>query len=185
MAKDTKKPNEPAPGPKSSAPAATQPKPADLEKLEVNKPSEEATLPQTSGPAGDNTRTLLAEPEPEPATVTLDPNGPTFEEWVRASYPPDKYPPAGYAEVSSPGLAAFRATGALPAPADDDDLGLLLEPDDEIVTVEVPQPEFTTVTATRTDTVRIGTEFYAFVKGKQLSVPTVILPHLQRTGLAG
>lgn len=34
--------------------------------------------------------------------------GPTFEEWTQAGYSPDKYPPAGYAEIPSVGLTAYR-----------------------------------------------------------------------------
>lgn len=35
-------------------------------------------------------------------------DGPTIEEWMKAGYPADRYPPFDYAEKPSPGLTAFR-----------------------------------------------------------------------------
>lgn len=54
----------------------------------------------------------------KPAEVVTAPelrqDGPTIEEYVRAGYPAKNYPPAGWAEKDSPGLAAFRAYQADP-----------------------------------------------------------------------
>lgn len=46
-------------------------------------------------------------------------DGPTIEEWVQRGYDPAKYPPAGYAEKTSPGLMRFKAGGpVIEKPAD-------------------------------------------------------------------
>jgi hypothetical protein len=42
-------------------------------------------------------------------------NGPTIEEWVKAGYRPEHYPPGDYAEKPSPGLDAYRAEQAAAA----------------------------------------------------------------------
>lgn len=41
-------------------------------------------------------------------------DGPTFEDYLKAGYKPESYPPDEYAEVSSPGLTEYRKSGALP-----------------------------------------------------------------------
>lgn len=44
---------------------------------------------------------------PAPAAAP-QPHSPTFEEYVAAGYLPENYPPAGYEEVPSDGLTAYR-----------------------------------------------------------------------------
>lgn len=46
-------------------------------------------------------------------------HGPTFEEYIAAGYPADKYPPQGYAERDSEGLRAYRAAVATRAESAD------------------------------------------------------------------
>lgn len=56
----------------------------------------------------------LAEQSEAGTAVALKPGGPTIETWVEAGYPPQNYPPDGWAETPSPGLTAFRETGVMP-----------------------------------------------------------------------
>ncbi len=51
---------------------------------------------------------------PPAPTGTLLAGGPTLEDYVAAGYDAATYPPQGYAEVPSPGLAAYRATATVP-----------------------------------------------------------------------
>ena len=55
----------------------------------------------------------------EPPALKTD--GPTLEEFVKAGYKAEDYPPAGYAEKPSHGLAAYRESllaGSTPATAE-------------------------------------------------------------------
>lgn len=58
------------------------------------------------------------EPEPQLNEQGLKLAGPTFEEFTKRGYPADKYPPEGWAEVSSAGLTAYRKEMADKAVAD-------------------------------------------------------------------
>lgn len=49
-------------------------------------------------------------------TKTLRAGGPTLEEWTERGYKAAQYPPAGYAEVDSPALRAFKEQGTEPEP---------------------------------------------------------------------
>lgn len=53
-----------------------------------------------------------------PLVENLREDGPTLEEWVKAGYRPEGYPPVGYAELPSPALEAYKATkiGQPPVP---------------------------------------------------------------------
>lgn len=73
-------------------------------------------------------------------------DGPTFEQWVEASYPPEAYPPKEYAEKPSEGLRAYRESLAksrdlvlpveeIPAPVDAPPPAPVLPP---VSTVEIP-----------------------------------------------
>jgi hypothetical protein len=44
-----------------------------------------------------------------PLKTNLRTDGPTLEKWLEAGYPPDKYPPEGYAELDSPALTGYKA----------------------------------------------------------------------------
>lgn len=52
----------------------------------------------------------------EPLKQTLRTDGPTFEQWVTGGYPPEKYPPEGYAELQTFALDEYKATGAVVIP---------------------------------------------------------------------
>lgn len=73
-------------------------------------------------PVVQTTGTDAANPAPSSSAAEaktpelLKTGGPTIEEFVKAGYPADKYPPAGYAEVASPALVTFKATGKMPEP---------------------------------------------------------------------
>jgi hypothetical protein len=47
-----------------------------------------------------------------PLTLNLRTDGPTMEQWTKAGYSPDAYPPAGYAELASPMLDEYKALKA-------------------------------------------------------------------------
>lgn len=49
-----------------------------------------------------------APPEPQLNEQGLKLGGPTLEEFMKRGYPADRYPPAGWAEVPSAGLTAYR-----------------------------------------------------------------------------
>ncbi len=48
------------------------------------------------------------EPEPQLNAEGLKLGGPTLEEFIKRGYTADRYPPAGWAEVPSAGLTAYR-----------------------------------------------------------------------------
>jgi hypothetical protein len=50
---------------------------------------------------------------PAPPKPELRTDGPTIEVYVAAGYDPKGYPPEGFAEVDSPGLVRFKATGSV------------------------------------------------------------------------
>ncbi len=57
----------------------------------------------------------LAKPKEDPKSPPVDEkgmrlDGPTLEEYVKAGYKPEHYPPEGYAEKDSPALQELRAS---------------------------------------------------------------------------
>jgi hypothetical protein len=46
--------------------------------------------------------------QPAALVQNLRQDGPTLEEWMKAGYEPQHYPPVGYAEKPSEGLDAFK-----------------------------------------------------------------------------
>lgn len=68
-------------------------------------------------------------------------NGPTFEEWVKAGYSPDKYPPAGYAEIPSNGLIEYREKQEKTKQEFAEAAKVVAQPTEPSVTTTAPVPE--------------------------------------------
>ena len=91
--------------------AVGRPASADVAKaMELAKAREKQVLDYTRNsakPAG-----LVVNQQPGDAPVALKEGGPTLEEWVAQGNGPAHYPPAGFAEVVSPLLTAFKTVRA-------------------------------------------------------------------------
>lgn len=56
-------------------------------------------------------------PKESPLKQNLREDGPTMEQWVKAGYRPDDYPPVGYAELPSDMLTLYKAMKGGPPPS--------------------------------------------------------------------
>jgi hypothetical protein len=69
----------------------------------------EKLIPTKSKKAPHSAASETEEGSKESAKVTLLLDGPSFEAWVENGMTPGAYPPAGYAERDTPGLALYKA----------------------------------------------------------------------------
>jgi hypothetical protein len=79
---------------------------ADIERLNQLVP---AKSKDQGSKASHNAATESPDGPKEPSKETLLLDGPSLEDWIQAGMLPGAYPPAGYAERETPGLAVYKA----------------------------------------------------------------------------